>query len=34
MKKYEAPEITLKEIDTKDVITTSRGDTPLLDYEW
>lgn len=34
-KTYETPEILLTQVEEKDVITTSGGDTPLLDaFDW
>ena len=34
MKKYEAPEIILEQVNTSDVLTVSGGDTPWLDMDF
>lgn len=31
---YEAPEIEIVTVTVEDVITTSRGDTPDVDWDW
>lgn len=33
LNRYESPEIVILELDKEDLITTSIGDTPVLDWE-
>ena len=34
MKKYETPVILLTTVENTDIITTSAGETPWVDWEW
>jgi len=34
MKAYEEPIIVISEIKTSDIITTSIGDTPYVEFDW
>lgn len=34
MKTYESPELEISVLDSSDVITVSKGDTPIGGYEW
>ena len=34
MKIYEAPSIEVTKLDSEDIVTISKGDSPMGDYEW
>ena len=34
MKNYEAPTLEVTKLENEDIVTTSKGDSPMGDYEW